>query len=162
MDLIDFYKKQFSIFCNTERSYTYKLKNIIPHINKVQWTFNEPYKISPYNPLNNDFGDYPDTSPVLSQTGACLKEVYEIYLELMEEKKLIQELCYILYYAKIADGDVVMTNYFNQIEEKMLSIQMDVVELSPMQRRVFKRFGSFILRGGIIDTEIAFNDYQKI
>jgi hypothetical protein len=79
----------------------------------------------------------------------------------MEEKKLIQELYYILYYAKIADGAVVMTNYFNQIEKKILSMRVDIAELSPMQRRVFKRFGSFILRGGIIDTEIAFNDYQK-
>ncbi len=76
---------------------------------------------------------------------------------------MIQELYYILYYAKIVDGKAIMTRFLNEAKKVLYydNLYMGANDLDSKQTRVFKRFNRFILKGGIISTEIDFNDYKN-
>ena len=158
-NLETYYRKQFSAIYNENKSCVYKLRNVVRHINKTQWLFDEYCRENYFHNLFNISFDYTYTLE-FAKAQSFLDETNPIYIELLKEKELLQELCYILYYSKAANGDIFLEKKLNEsknflynnnfkncafIEEGFIS---DIRE-----GRTFKRYIQFLVKAGVIETE---------
>lgn len=88
-----------------------------------------------------------------------LDETNPFYLELLKEKALLQELCYILYYNKAVNGDIFLEKRLNESKNFLYNNNfkncafVENFTYDIREGRTFKRYIQFLVKAGVIETE---------
>ena len=151
------YKLQYSFTYNQLTDiHVYKLKNIIRHITIIQQILDDLCQWEKITSIFIEREQYNDLA-IINSFFEKILDLKSLYEEIEIERKLIQELIFILYYPRAANGDVY---FLKKLEESLRFLELNKLHNNSAyiklyicdfrEERTFKKYGHFLVRSGVL------------